>query len=92
MIKRVINWLKSIKANDPVYSCDVYMISGCAHVDGMYCDMKTCTILEKHKAFNTEVKTCQACNFRNRLEGCENRCTKHNKLVELDDCCEDWKV
>ena len=31
-------------SDDPVKHCNVYKTVGCAHVDGMHCDMKTCTI------------------------------------------------
>ncbi len=34
---------------DPVYSCVVYKEIGCSHVDGMFCNMKTCDILKDHK-------------------------------------------
>ena len=30
--------------NDPVCHCQVYKTVGCAHVDGMLCDMRTCDI------------------------------------------------
>ena len=36
-------WFKAIK-NNPTYSCERYLRHGCPHVDGMACDMKTCSI------------------------------------------------
>lgn len=33
-----------ISYNDPVKSCIVYKSQGCSHVDGMLCEMETCTI------------------------------------------------
>lgn len=35
---------RSDVAPDPVKNCNVYKTVGCAHVDGMLCDMRTCTI------------------------------------------------
>lgn len=35
--------------NDPIAHCEVYKSKGCAHVDGMMCNMKTCTIRESNK-------------------------------------------
>jgi len=35
-----------ISYNDPVGSCAVYKTQGCSHIDGMLCDMETCTILK----------------------------------------------
>jgi len=37
------------RKNDPVYSCKVYKNLGCAHVDGLLCDMKTCNTLKEYK-------------------------------------------
>jgi len=40
-------WLKRIflvDPYDPVYHCRVYKLVGCAFVDGMLCDMRTCNI------------------------------------------------
>ena len=39
----VVWWFKAIK-NDPTYSCERYLRHGCPHVDGLGCDMKTCSI------------------------------------------------
>jgi len=40
----IIRWFKSIHANDPVHACHFYKKNGCSHVDGMLCDMDTCTM------------------------------------------------
>ena len=40
------------RKDDPVKHCDVYKKEGCAHVDGMLCNMKTCDILSKFKEEN----------------------------------------
>lgn len=37
------------RKDDPVKHCDVYKKEGCAHVDGMLCNMKTCEILSKFR-------------------------------------------
>jgi len=39
-------WCRA-RANDPVYNCKRYVKVGCPHVDGMACDMKTCSIKDK---------------------------------------------
>lgn len=49
MWNKIINWFKTLRSNDPVYSCTVYKIHGCGHVDGMLCDIKTCDILKEYK-------------------------------------------
>ena len=43
--------LARIAKNDPVYNCGLYKLEGCAHVDGVLCDLPTCSMLEecKHK-------------------------------------------
>lgn len=33
------------RKNDPVFHCDIYKNEGCAHVDGVLCDMQTCNEL-----------------------------------------------
>lgn len=33
--------------HDPVKHCPVYKSEGCAHVDGMFCNMSTCSSLKK---------------------------------------------
>ena len=47
-----MDWFKKYgfigeRINDPVYNCKFYKDKGCSHVDGMYCDMKTCNILQE---------------------------------------------
>lgn len=32
------------RTRDPVKHCNVYRTVGCAHVDGMLCNMQTCAI------------------------------------------------
>lgn len=46
----MLKWLTKLldRSNDPVYSCRVHKEIGCAHIDGMLCDMKTCGILEQY--------------------------------------------
>lgn len=45
MIK-ILNFFKRLTEYkpDPVKHCKVYRAVGCAHVDGMLCDMQTCNI------------------------------------------------
>lgn len=38
--------------DDPVRECEVYRQSGCAHVDGPLCDMKTCPELAQRWELN----------------------------------------
>ena len=45
----ILKWFKKLRSNDPVYSCPVYNRHGCSHVDGMLCEMKTCSILNEYK-------------------------------------------
>lgn len=42
MIKKIAAKIKNRRQNDPVYSCQQYKTHGCAHVDGMLCNLKTC--------------------------------------------------
>jgi len=49
VISKIIMFIRSYIKNDPVHSCDVYKSKGCAHIDGMLCDMKTCPILEEFR-------------------------------------------
>lgn len=37
---------QSIKDNDPVHSCEVYLDSGCMHVNGWLCDIQACSALK----------------------------------------------
>ena len=48
----------SIRQDDPVYSCAIYEKFGCSHVDGMLCDMKTCSTLEQYKAREIYCPVC----------------------------------
>ena len=45
------NWVRNviIAMDDPVRHCKAYKDMGCAHVDGMHCDMRTCDILKGYK-------------------------------------------
>ena len=42
-IMKIFNRIRDIPL-DPVNHCNVYKTVGCAHVDGMLCDMRTCEI------------------------------------------------
>ena len=55
---RLINWVKQVRAKDPVYSCEVYKKEGCSHVDGFLCDMEKCEILESYKACKIHCPVC----------------------------------
>lgn len=52
----MLKWFLSLfdRSNDPVYSCRVYKEVGCAHVDGMLCEMKSCPILKEYLEINHE--------------------------------------
>lgn len=41
----IIKVLKDWRKQDPVRYCKVYRAVGCAHVDGMLCNMKTCDVV-----------------------------------------------
>lgn len=43
-------WLKNkfVDKKDPVESCQVYKDVGCVHVDGMLCQMDTCSTLKRY--------------------------------------------
>lgn len=47
-----------ISRDDPVKHCIVYTKEGCAHVDGILCDMKTCNILRDYKLENEPCPHC----------------------------------
>ena len=49
MLQKILGWFKSLRNNDPVYSCTVYKRHGCSHLDGVLCDIKTCNILKEYK-------------------------------------------
>ena len=55
----MISWFKKLwkeykilRLNDPVINCKVHKVVGCAHIDGMCCDMNNCDILEDFKRKN----------------------------------------
>jgi len=41
--------LPNVSFNDPVTQCQCYVEQGCSHVDGMHCEMKTCSILKDYR-------------------------------------------
>jgi hypothetical protein len=41
---KIIELLFHGSKDDPVRHCKVYKTVGCAHVDGMLCNMKTCDV------------------------------------------------
>lgn len=43
-IWRMVDRIRLINKKDPVKSCQVYKLVGCAHVGGMLCNMETCDI------------------------------------------------
>ena len=43
-LDRIIDIFSKYKENDPVKNCNVYKTAGCAHVDGLLCNMETCNI------------------------------------------------
>ena len=48
--------LEILKKGDPVHNCDVYKKLGCSHVDGVECDMKTCSILTDYRLKELQLK------------------------------------
>jgi len=46
---------------DPVCHCDVHKEKGCAHVDTVLCEMKTCKILSTYK--NVKDISCPVCGY-----------------------------
>lgn len=47
--KKMLNdWAIAVRANDPLYSCEVFKERGCSHLDGYLCDMRTCDIRKRH--------------------------------------------
>ena len=62
-IRRIGQFIFGIREDDPVYNCVVYAEEGCAHVDGMLCNMKTCEILRKRRE-----GICLAKNADQRVE------------------------
>ncbi len=65
IFQRVINHVRNLKSNDPIYKCEVYTQFGCAHVDGILCDMDTCKILEDHRL--REIEQRLDIPFKDRL-------------------------
>jgi hypothetical protein len=41
---KIVEWLFMRSKDDPIRHCNVYKSFGCAHVDGMLCNMKTCDV------------------------------------------------
>lgn len=41
---QVLRIIKELRSIDPVKHCAVYKTVGCAHVDGMLCNVRTCNI------------------------------------------------
>ena len=41
---KIVEWLLPWSKDDPARHCAVYKTVGCAHVDGMLCNMKTCDV------------------------------------------------
>lgn len=46
------------KKYDPVKKCEIYKREGCSHVDGIFCDMKTCSTLEQYRNKNINCPVC----------------------------------
>jgi len=42
IIQVIRNWRN--RSIDPVKHCNVYKSVGCAHIDGMLCNMRTCNV------------------------------------------------
>lgn len=47
---KIIAWIKAIfdDKNDPIKHCEVYKNIGCAHVDGILCDLHNCDIRKEY--------------------------------------------
>ena len=43
---------KDVRANDPVYCCEVHKQLSCCHVDGYLCHPETCSILKEFRSGN----------------------------------------
>lgn len=69
IIKRIKRIWRRFKNNDPIYNCPVYKNKGCAHVDGLYCDLSTCEIF--HNYLCHRWISCRACQFNDEC------CSKH---------------
>jgi len=48
-VRKSLDKLPSVSFNDPVTQCQCYVEQGCSHVDGMHCEMKSCTILKDYR-------------------------------------------
>lgn len=53
-LKRTMEELSEIRANDPLKICDVYKNECCSHVDGMLCDCRDCDILNDYRSKKNE--------------------------------------
>lgn len=60
IFKRVAEWFRLVRGRDPVLSCRAYKEMGCAHVDGLFCDMATCNILSM---FIKDDAKCPVCGY-----------------------------
>jgi len=48
-------------SRDPVKHCAVHRGPGCAHVDGMWCNMDTCSILTAHGDTQAQIVILSNC-------------------------------
>ena len=69
MLQKILDWFKSLRSNDPVYSCIVYKRHGCSHLDGVLCDIKTCDILKEYKLAELEQQLNIALKDRLSVKG-----------------------
>jgi hypothetical protein len=53
ILNKILSWFRPDK-KDPVHYCTVYKNYGCSHIDGLYCDMDTCSILDEYKIHEME--------------------------------------
>ena len=44
MKTELIKFVEKLRRLDPAKHCAVYRVAGCAHIDGMLCNVRTCTI------------------------------------------------
>ena len=47
-----LNNLPHIDNSDPTRMCKMYVEQGCSHIDGMQCNIKTCTMLRDYNSEN----------------------------------------
>jgi len=52
-VVKALTSLPSVSFDDPVTQCQCYVEQGCSHVDGMHCEMKSCTILKDYRKSDT---------------------------------------